>query len=164
MASGCCEGMRPLTREEFVTGSVIRVVRNALLLLAPALVLIVLVPAGSAKPPAQVRNFEVCIQDGSTLLPSCLSFGTHTSFAGGTHAASAQFTITNDSTSTDNIGSANITAPAQIRPETTGLPANVTVSGQVIQLRNVTIRPGRSLTFSVPVDTACSGSTLAWSS
>lgn len=165
-ASGTCEGAGRITREGIVTGSRMRIVRSALLLVGVALLLVVLVPAGSATPPQTVRKFEVCIQNGGTLLPSCTAFGSHSLFTGGVHAGSARITITNDSTSTVNIGSANVTAPDQIRPETTGLPANVTVSGQVIQLRSVSIRPGRSLAFSVPVDTACSAptSTIAWSS
>src|SRR5438270_13645055 len=91
-----------------LTGSVMRIVRTALVFLVPAVLMVALVPSGSAKPPASpVRNFEVCIQNGGTLLPGCLSFGAHSSFAGGTHAASVQITLANDSTSTANIGSAN---------------------------------------------------------
>jgi hypothetical protein len=136
----------------------------ALLLLVP----IVLAPAGSAKP-QPVRNFEFCVQNATTLTPTpaCSQFGTSSSFAGATNGAKVQVTIINDGSSTDTIGSANVVVPSQLRIDTTaGTPApsaNVSVAGQTVQIRSVTIRPGRSFVATFFVDTACSGTGLAWS-
>jgi len=149
-------------------GSAKRVrVRHLLPLAALLLVPVLLAPAGSAKP-TPIRNFEICIQNATTATPapSCSSFGTDSAFDGAVAGAKVQLTLTNDAASTDTIQSANVTVPAQLRVDTSAgapTPGTVTASGQTIQIRGVSVRPGRTFVATFFVDTACSGTGLAWS-
>lgn len=70
-------------------------------------------------------------------------------------------------TSTQQLGSLNLTAPSQfsVTGPTLGGPGTATVSGNVVQLRNLSLPPGASRTVTMQVDTsaaACSGATYTW--
>ena len=145
-------------------------VRRALMMLVPAALLVALVPSGgSAKPTPPLRNFEVCIQNASTAVPApaCSPAGTNSAFSGGVFGAKVKVTITNDSASTVNLASANITAPAQLVVDTAGgaaaPAANVSVSGQTVQVHGLSLRPGSAFAATFFVDTVCPESDgIAW--
>lgn len=126
-----------------------------------ALVPVVLVPVGGAKPPAAGGTYEICVQNVSTSQPAC---GTNTgsSFAGNTPGQQVRVTIFNDSTSLGSIGAANIDLPQQLRIDTgAGAVApsrNVSANGtSQIQVRGVNIQPGRSFALTFYADSSCSG-------
>jgi hypothetical protein len=72
-------------------------------------------------------------------------------------------TITNGSTSTTAIQSANINLPPQLNLVSgSGLPSdNVTTATQQVQVRGVKIQPGKTFVATFQVNTACGG-TFTW--
>jgi hypothetical protein len=75
-------------------------------------------------------------------------------------------TLTNR-TGTQQLGSANLTAPSQftVTQATLGGPGTATIAGKVVQLRNLSLAPGASRSVTLQVDTsaaACSAGSFAW--
>jgi len=144
-------------------------VRHLLPLALLALVPILLAPAGSAKPTPPVINFGICVQNATTLAPSCSGADTNSQFAGATGAPGApvQVTITNAGTSTASIGSAKIDLPSGLRvdPGVTPQPSKYVTANGIgeIQVSGTQIQPGKSLAVTFAIDTGCDGSNLAWS-
>jgi hypothetical protein len=137
----------------------------ALLLLVP----ILLAPAGSAKPTPANINFGICVQNATTLDPSCSGGDTNSQFTGATGAPGSpvQVTITNASSSTASIGSLKIDLPSGLRvePSVTPQPSKYVTannSGE-IQVGGTQIQAGKSLVVTFAIDTGCDGSNLAWS-
>ena len=142
--------------------------RHLLPLAVLMLVPIFLAPAGSAKP-TPVINFGICVQNATTLAPSCSGADTNSGFAGATGAPGApvQVTITNAGSSTAAIGTAKIDLPSGLRvdPGVTPQPSKyvtATNSGE-IQVSGTQIQAGKSLVVTFAIDTGCDGSNLAWS-
>jgi hypothetical protein len=140
-----------------------RAVRKALLLAAPAVVLIVLVPAGSAKP-TPVTKFEICVQNAATSLPGCSSTGAVSTFDGN-QDATVQLSVINDKSSTGSIGSADITVPPQLKvvPGSAAPSKYVTTDGQHIKIQGVNLPGGKGFVATFHVDVACGGQ-FAWPS
>jgi hypothetical protein len=125
-----------------------------------ALVSVLLVPAGGAKPPP-VTSFEICVQNAATATPApaCSAVGTASDFTGNT-TVTVKLTITNDRASTASIGSANIAVPPELKViDGSGSPAaNVDTShGQTIQVRNISLNKGQSFVANFNVGVACGG-------
>jgi hypothetical protein len=140
-------------------------VRHLLPLVLLALMAVLLVPAGGAKPPP-VTNFDLCVQNATsgTPAPACSATGSASSFAGNS-IAKIQLTVTNDRTSTVSLGSADVNVPPQLKVVPgSGLPAsNVGTLDQTIQIRNISLNKGQSFVATFNVDVACGG-TGAWTS
>ena len=146
-------------------------VRHLLPLALLALVPILLAPAGSAKPTPPVINFGICVQNATTLAPSCSGADTNSNFdpATGTPGAPVQVTITNAGSSTASIGTATIDLPSGLRVDSsvvTPQPSKyvtANATGSAIQVSGTQIQPGKSLLITFAIDTGCDGSNLAWS-
>lgn len=71
--------------------------------------------------------------------------------------------ITNRSNA-QKLGSANLTAPEPFGLISAAVPrGTATIDGRVVQLRNLNLEPGRSVTVSVVADTSCATGDWAWS-
>src|SRR3954466_1796872 len=138
-------------------GSTRRVrLRHLLPLVVLMLVPVFLAQAGSAARPS-VFKFVVCVQNASNA-PTCGGVA-NSVFSGNTPSTVVKVTVTNDSTSTTAIQSANINLPLQLNLVSgSGLPsANVTTSSQQVRIRGVKIQPGRTFVATFQVNTACGG-------
>jgi hypothetical protein len=81
-------------------------------------------------------------------------------------AANVAFTATfTNRTDQQQLGSANLTAPAgfSLVSASVPAPASATLSGNVVQLRNLALQPGASVTATVVADVPCADGTFAWS-
>jgi hypothetical protein len=84
------------------------------------------------------------------------------SVPGGQQVFTATFT---NLTAPQELGSANLTLPAgftAISASVTG-PGKATLSGNVVQLRNLALQPGASLAVTVTADVPCAAGDYAWS-
>lgn len=133
-----------------------------------ALAAVVLVPTGSAKPPASNnKNYSLCLQgtDASSCpVQSHLSAGSSTAMT---------LTITNASPSPSDLGSMNFDAPSGL-PITDAsssaspagdvtLVANGGVNGTgELQIRNLNLAPGSIATVNFTVQAPCSGGSFTW--
>jgi hypothetical protein len=83
-------------------------------------------------------------------------------------AGTATITATfSNRTSQQQLGSADLTAPSQFSVTSATLdgPGTATISGKVVQIRNLSLPPGASRKVTMQVDTgatACSGGTFTW--
>lgn len=123
----------------------IRVRIGAVLALALAVAAVVAASASAGGKPYTV-----------VLSPASVSSGTVTITA----------TVTNR-TSSQQLGSANLTAPSQfsVTGATLGGAGSATIAGNVVQLRTLSLAPGASRTVTMQVDTsatACSAGTFTW--
>ena len=134
--------------------------RHVLLLALLALVPIVLAPAGSATRPP-VTKFEICVQNTASS-PSCT--GTAASSFTGNTPSTIQLSVTNDSTSTTSIGSADIVVPDQLKVvDSSAAPSKyVSTAGQHIKFQGINLPAGKSFVATFTADVACGG-TFAWS-
>jgi hypothetical protein len=82
--------------------------------------------------------------------------------AGSTVPVTATLTNEND---TQQLGSANITAPSgfKVVSASVSAPATATVSGQVVQVRNANLQPNQSLDVSIRVTAPCTATNASWS-
>lgn len=72
-------------------------------------------------------------------------------------------TLTNKATDV-KLGSANLTAPTGFSVVSASVPiGSATTSGNVVQLRNLFLHPGKSVTATVVADVGCSPGDKAWS-
>lgn len=134
--------------------------RHLLPLVVLMIVPIFLAKAGTAAPPA-VYKFQICVQNAATS-PTC-GTGANSVFDGNMAATAVKVTLSNDSSSTTFIQSANINLPAQLNVVAgSGSPsANVTTSGQQVRLRGIKVQPGKTFVATFQVNTACGG-TPVW--
>jgi hypothetical protein len=65
----------------------------------------------------------------------------------------------------EKLGSANLTAPAGFSVVSASVPApgTATRSGNVVQLRNLSLRPGKSVTATIVADVPCTAGDYTWS-
>jgi hypothetical protein len=134
--------------------------RHLLPLVVLMLVPIFLAQAGSAARPP-VYKYAVCVQSASNA-PTCGTVA-NSVFDGNVPSTVVKVTITNDSTSTTAIQSANINLPPQLNLVSgSGSPSpNVTTATQQVQVRGVKIQPGKTFVATFQVNTACGG-TFTW--
>jgi hypothetical protein len=168
------EGILMMKRvRSFARGSAVpsggsRTPRNLLVLIGVlAIVGAVLVPLGSAKPPsADIKKYAACLQvvaADSTAAPDCGS-GLDTALTLG-EAASMRLTITNDLGSNQTLGSVNLDAPAGISIGTVNAPSvgtSNTSTATQIQLRNLSLPRGQSVTVDFNVTASACGPDKAW--
>jgi hypothetical protein len=130
------------------------------MVLAPAALLVVLVPAGGSAKPPPVTNFEICVQNATsgTATPACSAVGTASSFAGNT-VATVKVTVKNDAGSNLSIGSANVNVPPQLKVVggSATPTSNVQAVGQTLRFRNLNLNKGQSFVATLQVDVACGG-------
>ena len=98
----------------------------------------------------------------SATKPYTLNLSPETVPAGTQAAFSATFS--NPAAGQQQLGSANLAAPAGIvlRSASVAAPATVTVVGSTVRLRNLALQPGRSLTVTVVADVACNPAVVTW--
>jgi hypothetical protein len=135
-----------------------------------AVVAVVLAPSGSANPPSSgVKQYDACLQNVSPLSPAaCDGSGAHSVLPGGS-TAHLQLTVTNEGVSNTTLGSANLDAPAQLPIDTSTVMYAPGSSGgfginssSEIQLRDLNLAAGSSVTLTFDVTTPCAGNDLAW--
>src|SRR5919201_5293972 len=139
--------------------------RELALLGALAVLAVVLVQSGSARL-TDIKRYDVCLQYKGA--PACTesTLNAHSVLPGGS-TAHLTLMLTNEESSNQTLGSANINAPSQIQIVTTGVTAppgtlGTITSGQ-IQLRNLNLSPGSpAVTVGFDVKTPCAGSNLTW--
>lgn len=114
----------------------------------------------------------VAVVAAVVLVPSALSVSTSRTFtagatpasvAAGKNSASLTFTINN--TGTVTLGSADITVPsgfANVSVTQLTAPATASVVGGVVQLRNLGLAGGSSVTASITADAPCTGGGGSW--
>lgn len=138
------------------------------LLLGLAGLAVIFVPAGhTAKPPsADIKNYTACLQYGTS--PSCTSSGQSTVLPGG-QSVQLTLTLTNDRRSNQTLGSANLTAPSELpilrdpsHPITVSQGQEVGLTDATLELRNLNLAKGTSVTVAFSVTTPCSGTGLQW--
>jgi hypothetical protein len=142
-------------------GSTRRVrLRHLLPLALLALMAVLLVPAGGAKPPPTM-SFDLCVQNATlgTPAPACSATGSASSFAGNT-VATIKLTVTNDRSSTVSLGSADVNVPPQLKviSDSASPASNVSTSDQTIKIRNISLNKGQSFVATFNVGVACAGS------
>jgi hypothetical protein len=124
---------------------------------------VVLVPSGSAKPPASsVKLYDVCLQGGTTACIDWSTGGGSISTVSGTNAQ-VTFNVKNESGSNTTLGSLNLNMPTGVTLQAVGDPFASTSTGAQLQLRNLNLAPGAShaVTFTVTAPNVCG--TLQWS-
>jgi hypothetical protein len=119
----------------------------ALALLAAAL--LVCVGAAEASAATTSKPYTVNVSPGSA------SAGTRTSFTA---------TFANPSGEQQQLGSANLTAPAAfgLVSATVPGPATASVSGSTVRLRGLALQPGSSVAVTVVADLPCTPSSSSW--
>jgi hypothetical protein len=127
---------------------------------------VIFVPAGhTAKPPsADIKNYTACLQYGTS--PSCTSSGQSTVLPGG-QSVQLTLTLTNDRRSNQTLGSANLTAPSELpidrsQPITVSQGHEAGLTDATLELRNLNLAKGTSVTVAFSVTTPCSGTGLQW--
>ncbi len=111
-----------------------------------AVLAVVLVPLGSAKPPtAQIKLFDVCLEGGATPCTDWTSAGGSMSTLS---SSQVTFNIKNESGSNTTLGSANLDMPAGITLQLpVGAPGNLvtgTSTSTQLRLRNLNLAAGAS--------------------
>jgi hypothetical protein len=145
--------------------------REVALLGALAVLAVVLVQPGSARL-TDIKRYDACLQNASTSAPACSTAtadgGSHTTLPGG-GTAHLSLTLTNELSSNQTLGSANINAPTggqlPIVTSSVGQPSQGSlgsVTSSQIQLRSLNLTPGGSVTVTFDVTTPCSGSGFKW--
>jgi hypothetical protein len=143
--------------------------RELALLGALAVLAVVLVQPGSARL-TDIKRYDACLQNATTSDPACSTAtadgGSHTTLPGG-GTAHLSLTLTNEGSSNQSLGSANINAPSQLPIVTSsvGQPSQGSlgsVTSSQIQLRSLNLAPGGSATVTFNVTTPCSGSGFKW--
>jgi hypothetical protein len=124
-------------------------------------------PGASASAPASgVKQFDACLQNADTGAPACAS-GLDTSLPGGS-TAHLSLTVTNEPVSNTTLGSVNLDAPSDlpIDPASVHYTAGTGTFGALtsgeIQLRDLNLPSGSSVTVTFDVTTPCTGSGLQW--
>jgi len=114
---------------------------------ATAVALTLVLPAVAA---ADLKPYQM------VLSPSSVSVGQQTITA----------TLTNGASNQD-LGSANLTAPAAFTVRSASLPASspgsATVRNGIVELRDLSLRPGAQLPVAITVDVGCAAGAYAWS-
>lgn len=144
--------------------------RRLLVLLGAAVVAVVLVQVGAAKPPsASIKLFDACLQVGGQ--PDCSTAtktgGTTSTLPGGA-AAPVTLTVTNERGSNTTLGSIHVLVPGGVSID----PGNVvstagTVGGattaSLIEILNMGLSPGQSATVTFnTTQLPCSGGPYTW--
>ena len=140
-----------------------RVLRPLFALAAIAAFGVVLVPTGSAKPPASgIKLYDVCLQGGTSACNSWTSGGGTVSTISG---ANPQVTLNihNESGSNTTLGSLNLTMPSGITLQSVTDPNASTSTATTLQMRNLNLAPGAvyPVTFTIAAPNACG--TVQWS-
>ena len=128
---------------------------------------VVLAPSSGAKPPSSdVKRYDACLQNDAGS-PACSTSGQPTVLVGGS-TSQMKLTITNEAVSNTTLGSANITGPSALAID----PASVqfssgsgtlgTNTATAIQLRDLNLAPGASVSVTFNVTAPCSGSGFTW--
>jgi hypothetical protein len=135
---------------------------------ALAAVAVVLAPSGGAKPPAsEIKRYDACIQNDDTGSPACNTSGQPSTLPGGT-TAHLKLTVANELASNQSLGSVNLTAPVALPIDpgsvqfSSGSGTFGTNTAGQIQLRDLNLVPGSSVSVSFNVTTPCSGSGFNW--
>lgn len=141
-------------------------------LAAAAILAVVIVPMGSAKPPASaIKLYQVCLKagDGSQPCTTWDANGGTPSIVAGSHAQ-LQVTFHDDASSNQMLGSANLTVPTGLglTIDTSGSSSSTnyatyasTSTSTTLQLRNLNLSPGGYVTvaFYVNASSACGSGT-----
>lgn len=155
-----------------------RATRGGVVLALLAALAAVLTPAGSANPPSSgIKEYSLCLSPGA-LTSSGLPGTCDTSSLPGGSTVPLTLTVTNEPTSSQSLGSVNVDAPvdssgAVLLPMTdpqyvdgtgTGAQTFDTNSSGELQLRNLNLPPGGSVSVTFDVTTPCAGSDMQWQS
>jgi hypothetical protein len=117
------------------------------------IVLLVLLLALCA-PIAQASAATTGKQYTLTIAPPSAGAGSRTSFSA---------TFTNAPGQQQQLGSANLTAPAGFSIVSAAVPVGTaTVTGTTVQLRNLALQPGKSVTVTIVADDACTAGSYQW--
>jgi hypothetical protein len=148
------------------------VLRPLFVFAALAAFAVVLVPSGSAKPPASNnKNYSLCLQGaGDTATTFCQTSTSQSHLSAGA-TTSMTLTISNAATSPSTLGSMNFDAPAGLTLSSPSVqpPGTVTlVSGgsstgtDELQIRNLNLAAGSSVIVSFSVQAPCAGGPFQW--